>query len=147
MALSWLLGLPLNSDTRGPQVYNGRVYDLLSPSASHHRPLPVVASARQGAATGFSVGRREQNAADNSEGGTTTVAEKSSSGARLVGVSAHAVDDAEQVMELLRQGARNRRVRSTEVCVLFRYLSSSCEILPVRHAKGPGYWWWARAVR
>lgn len=104
------------------------MYDLLSPHASQHRPLPILASARQGAAAGLSVDGRDESAEDGSgEASTYDVAGKrrfstssfsrreGCSESHLVGLSAHAVDSAEQVMELLRQGNRNRRVRSTEV--------------------------------
>lgn len=108
------------------QVYNGRVYDLLSPHTSQHRPLPVLASARQGKAAEFNFDRREENAEGNSDASATVAGKnrfssfsrrESLSGSRVIGLSAHAVDNPGQVMELLRQGARNRRVRSTEVCV------------------------------
>ena len=112
------------------QVYNDRVYDLLSPGVSKHRPLPILASARQGKTAGRCVeGCCEDNAEGNSDASAVVVGKRRSSssssscregdgGSRLVGLSAHTVESAEEVMELLRQGARNRRVRATEVCAL-----------------------------
>ncbi|CAM9456476.1 unnamed protein product, partial [Ectocarpus fasciculatus] len=116
-------------------VYNGRVYDLLSPEDSdEQRPLRVHATAA-GPATatktflrapvGESDGGGGVNDKSNANSATTAGRRRygssslrrecSASGSRVVGLSVHPVGNAEQVMELLRRGDRNRRVRSTEM--------------------------------
>ncbi|CAM9309226.1 unnamed protein product, partial [Ectocarpus sp. 8 AP-2014] len=118
-------------------VYNGRVYDLLSPEDSNEqRPLRVhVTAARPATATkpclraqvgdsdcrGVNDTERKSNANSTTATGTRSYGSSSlpreccASGSRVVGLSVHPVKNAEQVMELLRQGDRNRRVRSTEM--------------------------------
>ncbi|CAM9532358.1 unnamed protein product, partial [Ectocarpus sp. 12 AP-2014] len=118
-------------------VYNGRVYDLLSPEGSNEqRPLRVhVAAARPATATkpclrahvgdsdsrGVNDTERKSNANSTTAAGTRSYGSSSlplkcsASGSRVVGLSVHPVKNAEQVMGLLRQGDRNRRVRSTEM--------------------------------
>lgn len=118
------------------QVYNGHVYDLLSPPhESQKRPLKVLASATPATTTDST----EEDTEGNSDTITTIAAGKkrlsslasrdNGSGSCVVGLSAHKVDNPEQVMELLRQGARNRRVRSTEVN------PSHCCVFPDHEAK------------
>ncbi|CAB1118472.1 unnamed protein product [Ectocarpus sp. CCAP 1310/34] len=119
------------------QVYNGRVYDLLSTEDSNEqRPLRVhVTAGRPATATkpchrahvadsdsrGVNNTERKSNANSTTAAGTGSYGssslprECSASGSRVVGLSVHPVNNAEQVMELLRQGDRNRRVRSTEM--------------------------------
>ncbi|CAN0156592.1 unnamed protein product [Ectocarpus sp. 6 AP-2014] len=118
-------------------VYNGRVYDLLSPEDSNEqRPLRVHATAARPAtatkprlrahvgeidsggvhdAEGKSNAKSTAAAGIRSYGSSSLPRECSASGSRVVGLSVHPVKNVEQVMELLRQGDRNRRVRSTEM--------------------------------
>lgn len=120
------------------QVYNGRVYDLLSPEdANEQRPLRVHATAASpatatkpflrapiGGSDSGGVNDTEKKSNANSSttagirqscGSSSLRRECSVNGSRVVGLSVHPVGNVEQVMELLRQGDRNRRVRSTEV--------------------------------
>lgn len=103
------------------QVYNGRVYDLLSPPhASQMQPLKVLASAKP-ATTGCTEEDIEGSTHTNTSysTGKTRLSSfsyrENGSGSRVVGLSVHTVYSPEQAMELLRKGAQNRRVRSTEV--------------------------------
>lgn len=98
------------------------MYDLLSPQASQQqRPLPVLTSARLATTvTGQNaVGYErdvEAHATASREDSPPSFSQREGWGvSRVKGLSVHAVHNAKQVMELLRQGGRNRRVRSTEV--------------------------------
>ncbi len=97
------------------------MYDLLSPHASQQRPLPLLTSARLATTAAGSnvVGYErdvEMHATASREDSPPSCSQREGWGvSRVKGLSVHAVDSATQVMELLRQGGRNRRVRSTEV--------------------------------
>lgn len=99
------------------QVYNDRVYDLLSRDESQ-QPLPVLDAAKPIATETSTLPHSEPSAGglnledDNDTSGLTPFSHGES---RVVGLSVHRVDRPEAVMQLLRRGDRNRRVSSTIV--------------------------------
>lgn len=124
------------------QVYNGLVYDLLPrDNSTSRRALPTMDSAKR--PDTYLINRAAATASESESGGTMRVDTEQTDvvgsertgevsmrrrkGGRIsshggdvsvIGLSLHTVDTAEQTMELLRRGRRNRRVRSTQVSAL-----------------------------
>lgn len=84
------------------------MYDLLS-DETEQKPLSVLDSASN-VVTGTEAADK-----DCPTGGREAVEQGSRHGHCVVGLSVHHVEDAEQALRLLRRGAGNRRVRSTQV--------------------------------
>lgn len=104
------------------QVYNDRVYDLLSREDSN-QPLPVLDAAKGPVATdALTIPHSEPSAGgggvkleENNNNDSSGLAPFSHGESRVVGLSVHRVDRPEAVLQLLRRGDRNRRVSSTIV--------------------------------
>lgn len=130
------------------QVYNGLVYDLLS-DEPNQRPLPILDTAtlatsqKEGNQGGGVEGGQTEGERAEKEAGLSSALRRSS----IAGLSVRTVESAEQVMSLLRQGRRNRRVRSTEVRIhlcavlwcLGIYLPCCFLVKPVCQHRGVGF--------
>lgn len=94
------------------------MYDLLSGDESH-QPLPVLDAAKPVAPEVVSLPHSGPSAGGGAKLGENNdiagLAPFSHGESRVVGLSVHRVDQPEAVMQLLRQGDRNRRVSSTIV--------------------------------